>query len=141
MSIRDQIIAAIVAALINVTSAADRVFRSREEALGRDSSPAIIVKPDVEDDSVFSGTVDRHELTVDVGILVRGAPWDALADPLATSVHRLLMNDRALGNLCASMRKTTSKWDAEEADLTAGTLTMKYRFVYLSQASDISVSP
>lgn len=138
-SIREQILARVLAALTNTTGAGPNVFRSRSESFTRDIAPSIQIKPDREDDAVFSGgNVDQHELIVSVEIYIRGDPWDSLADPVAVATHRILMADAALQALITRIRKIASKWDDAEADQTAGVLTMQYRINYLTKASDVS---
>jgi hypothetical protein len=138
MSIREQILARILVVLVGNTAAGGNVFRSRETSITRDITPAIVVMPEAEDDDVFSANADTHELMINVEIFTRGDPWDLIADPVATVMHKLLMSDAPLAALVTRIRKTSSKWDGEEADKTAGVLSMKYRITYLTSASDIS---
>ena len=84
---------------------------------------------------------DRHELTVNVAIFVRGDPWDQLADAIATPAHQVLMTDAALAALVVDVRKVSSDFQAEEADRTAGTLSTHYHLTYLTKAADISAAP
>ena len=141
MSLREQIIEAIKLALVNQTTAMDRVFRSREEAITREETPAIIVRPDVEDDDTFSDVIVRNTLTVQVAIMTRGLVPDSLADSVAVAAHRIIVTDLNLASLVVKVRKTGSKWDFDEADSTAGTLLMMYQVTYLSKANDIAASP
>ena len=138
-SVCEQIALRMEAVLLNATAAADRVFRSREAAVGRDETPCIFIVPGNDEGSAFSDAVDEIVLIVDIEIVVRGDPWTAMADPLAVDVHRLLMRDPDL-RLLANLRKVAGDRPAKEADLTAGVLTLKYRCKYLSPADDLTIS-
>lgn len=140
MSIREQILVRMQAALFGNTGAGANVFRSREISITRDICPAIVLMPEAESDGAFGEQVDRHDLMVSVEIFTRGDPWDSLADPVATDAHKSLMRDAPLQALITRMRKVSSAWEGEEADKTAGVLTMRYRIEYLSKSSDISDS-
>ena len=138
-SVREQILARMAALLTGTTPAGANVFRSREVSITRAVSPAIVVMPDAEEDSAFSQLTDHHRLDVGVVIFTRGDPWDSLADPIALAAHQLICTDVTLRALAVGdIRKHSSLWNAEEADRTAGSLVMKYRITYLTQATDIS---
>lgn len=139
-SLREQILLRMQAALLGNTGAGSNVFRARETSITRDICPAIVLMPNAESDEDFGMNVDRHELMIDVEIFIRGDPWDALADPVATDAHKVLMTDALLLALISRIRKISSGWEGEEADRTAGVLTMRYRVRYLTKASNISDS-
>lgn len=140
-SLREQILARIAAALTGTTPAGGNVFRSRETSIARGVSPAIVVMPDSEQDQRVGQATDRHELTIKVAIFVRGDPWDQLADAIATPAHQVLMADAPLAALVVDVRKNSTDFQAEEADRTAGTLSMYYQITYLTRAADISAAP
>lgn len=138
MSVREQILARLMGVLLNATDAGANVFRSREVSITREMTPALVIMPDAEDDDVFSASIDRHHFIVSLEVFTRGDPWDQLADPVATQSHRLLMTDAVLATLTTRLRKISSKWEGEEADKTAGVLTMKYSIDYFTKATDIA---
>lgn len=137
-SLREQILNAMKAALLGATPAADNVFRARAEGIPRDLVPAIGIAPETEEDTAFGDVDDHHEFLANVDIVVRGDPWESIADTVAVPAHKCLMTHPALSSLVTSIRKFSSTWQGQEADQTAGVLTMRYRIVYLTRASDIA---
>lgn len=140
-SLREQIVARIVAVLLNATPAGANVYRSREVAITKGLTPAIVVMPDGEDSQRMGSSAERHELTVIVAIFVRGDPWDQLADPVAVAVHQVLMARGAMGDITADVFKTGAGYEGEEADRTAGTLSTRYRITYLTRPGDMTTAP
>ena len=138
-SISDRIVDAIVLALATSSGVEGRVFRSRELAIVRGEAPCIVVLLGAEETAALSDDVDDNRLTVDIEISVRGDPFDQLGDPVAVDVHRLLRSDAGLAALVAAVRRKGRSWEAEEADSTAGCLTMKYELRYLSDANDMTM--
>lgn len=138
-SIADQIADAIVLALAAVAGVEGRVFRSRELAIVRGETPCVVVLLGGEASTAFGDDVDDNRLTVDVEITTRGDPFDQLADPFVVDAHRLLVGDPGIRALATSVRRKECTWVAEEADATAGCVTMKYELRYLSAANDLTL--
>jgi hypothetical protein len=67
-------------------------------------------------------------------IFVRGDPWDSLADPVDVAAHAALMGDAQLPTIVSDLRRIGEAFEAQEADRTAGTLTVRYRATFLTQA-------
>lgn len=137
-SIADQIVAAIVLALAPVAGVDGRVFRSRELAIQRGETPCIVVLLGGEASTAFGEDVDDNRLTVDIKISTRGDPYDQLADPVVVDSHRLMRTDAGLRSIVTAVRRKERTWAAEEADSTAGCVTMKYELRYLSAANDLT---
>jgi hypothetical protein len=140
-SIREQILARMAVALTGTTSAGANVFRSREVSITRAVTPAIVIMPEAEQDNILGTEVDEHRFDLNIEIFTRGDPWDNLADPVAVQAHQILMTDAPLAALIARIRKQQSTWLGEEADRTAGVLSMRYQIHYLTKASDIGAAP
>lgn len=140
-TLREQILASAVTALTGATAAGANVFRSREVALHRGVTPAIVVTPGGESDQRMGQHTDRHVLTVHLAIFVRGDPWDQLADAVAEPAHRTLVRAPGLLALATDIRKVSTDYQAEEADRTAGALVSHYEFTYLTRADDIAAAP
>lgn len=140
-TLREQILARALVVLTGTTPAGASVFRSRESSITRDMVPAIVLMPDGEQDQRMGGDTDRHEFTINVAIFTRGDPWDQMADGVAETVHRLLLGDPVLKAMSTEVRKTSTDYESEEADRTAGTLSARYRITYLSKAGDIAAVP
>ena len=137
-SIRERVMARMVAALLGNTPAGANVTRSREVSISRAQSPAIVVMAASNSLQRMATQVDRNHFTVKVEIFTRGDPWDILAAPLDTAVHRVLMADALLAGLLADLRRTNEDFESMEADRTAGTLTLTYVATWLASAADIS---
>lgn len=131
-SIRNQITARVFALMQATPPGGGGVFRSRETALARNESPATIVYPVEEDTDAFGDDQDKSSFILALEFAVRGDPWDDLADQLAFAAHPLIINDSVLLGLCARIRRDSARWEAKEADATAGVLAQTYRFIYLS---------
>lgn len=140
-TIREQITARMVVALLGATAAGSSVYRSRENSITRALVPAIVCMPDGEQDQRMGQFTDRHEYVVNVAIFTRGDPWDQIADAIADVAHRTLIADAPLQALATDIRKISTDYESEEADRTAGTLSARYRITYLSKSSDISAPP
>ena len=140
-SLREQILARIATALAAATPGGAQVFRSREVAITKGISPVIVVLMGGETDSRMSASTDKHQLRAVLAIFVRGDPWDQLADAVATPMHQAVMNDAGLQALVLDVRKVSSEPESEEADRTAGTLSVTYEITYLTRAGDIAAAP
>lgn len=140
-TLREQILARALVALTGTTSAGGHVYRSRENSISRDLTPAIVLMPDGESDQRVGSFADRHEFTINVAIFTRGDPWDQIADGIAEVAHRILVNDAGLLALATDVRKVSTDYESEEADRTAGTLSARYTVTYLSRSADIALLP
>lgn len=136
-SICDQIVARAVVVLTGTLPNAIPVYRSREDALDRGDVPAAAVSPADEETQPFSDLLDESHFNLHVEIIVRGDPWDSLADPYRVAAHGLLLGDATLAGLCSGIRRIGAKWEAHEADKTAGILTQTYRVKYLSAINQL----
>lgn len=139
---REQILARVATLVTGTTPAGANVFRARETAITRAVSPALVV--------LYGGGrsvqriavgVDQHSITVQLAIFVRGDPWDSLADAIDAVTHPLLMRDPMLTGWGVQLFREADEVEAQEADRTAGTLTVPYRAVYLTRADDITAAP
>lgn len=141
-SLREQILARFQQLLQNATPAGANVFRAREISITRAMAPTITVLYGGAADTQRMGQgVDRHTSLISCAIFVRGDPWDSLADAIDEPMHKLLMNDATLRNMGVELRRLQDQVEAEEADRTAGTLTVPYHAIYLAKATDISAAP
>lgn len=132
---RTAIVARIVALLAaGNTEAADRVFRSRRTAITRQESACLAVTLGPESSSRMGNESDRHELLVRVSAIVRGDPWDELAEQLIEQVQPLVVLDEPLRELATDVRLIAIEPDADDADATAGVMQMTYQVTYISRA-------
>lgn len=139
-SIHEQILSAAVSALASLPGIDGRVFRSRVEAVARGETPCVIVQPGGEETTVFNPSVDENRMLFSVELMVRGDPYDQIADPYVVDVHRLLYGSSDLAALVAQLRRKSRAFEANEADHTAGSVTTTYEARYLSAAGDMTES-
>lgn len=129
------------------TVQAASVFRARETGITRSVSPAIVVMPGATDTERRATNADRHAFEFAVEIFVRGDPWSSLADPIDVAAHAAIYADflssgaGALGSIVSDLRRIGEEFESQEADRTAGTLTVRYRAVFLTQAGAIDKVP
>jgi len=140
-TVRELITARAVACLLNVTPAAANVYRSRETAITRGMTPAIVVMPVDETCRRLGSYTDAHELTLAIEIFTRGDPWDQLADATAEVAHRTLVADPTIQGYQADVRRTSTNYESQEADRTAGVLTCLYAITYLAKSADVAANP
>jgi transcriptional antiterminator Rof (Rho-off) len=138
MSARESILAAMGTLLGTVPGAT--FYRSREAAIARSESTAIVLEPEEESVELrtSTGALSVRTLTALVLVVARGQIPDQIADPVIQSLHAKLMADRTLGGLCALIIEHGTKWTFDEADLTAVTVEMRYGVRYMTNASDLS---
>ena len=127
------------------TLAGDRVFRSRTEAITRDMSPAIVIRPNLETTERESQSVDRNQFELSVEILARedtttGDAWDQVADLVKVAVHAVLMEEDAFPE-ADRIQRFYIDWIEDDGDNTAGNCMVRYRFTYLCNTGDLSSGP
>jgi hypothetical protein len=140
-SLLDRIVDRFEALLTEHLPAPYEVFRSREEALEREVSPSIVVLVGQVATKSFGDEADQHEAEILVGHVVRGDPWDRLADAADVLTHRAIASDEQLELLTSHLRRLSAAPDGAEADRTAGVLMVSYRVVFLTRRSDPTRTP
>ncbi len=139
-SLREQALAQVLATLTAAQPGGATVTRSRATSITRAQAPTIIVSPAQGDATRLATQVDKTQMEVRLAIFVRGDPWDSLADPIDVAAHKALLGSTALRNIVADVRRISENFEDQEADRTAGTLTVTYRLTWLANAADISAS-
>ncbi|KAA8552336.1 MULTISPECIES: hypothetical protein [Pseudomonas] len=145
-SIQERIVAKAQALILAAgTLAADRVYRSRTEAIKRDMTPAIVLRPDLETCERESAAVDRNQFELTVEIIARedtvtGAAWDQVADLVKVAVHAVLMAEDAFEE-ADRVQRFYIDWIEDEGDNTAGNCMVRYRFTYLCNTGDLTAGP
>jgi len=129
-SIREQIAQAFVTALAGTTSVGTRIFRSLEDAISREESPALVVRtlgdaPDRIDISfVYS------KLTIAVDVFARGTSVETVIDPVAVSAYGKIMASAGIRALVLDIEPGQQNFETASADLDAGILTMQFTVLY-----------
>jgi hypothetical protein len=140
-SLREQFLQRALVVLAGAGTGANSVTRSREVSITRALTPAIVLLPQNNELGRMAAQVDKNLFEFAVEIFVRGDTWDSLADPVDVIAHAALMGDAQLASMIGDLRRVGETFEAQEADRTAGTLTVRYRTVFLTRASDITAAP
>lgn len=112
--------------------------RSREISITRAQAPSVVIMPHNNSLNAQSTELDKNSFDMVLEIFVRGDPWDSLADPIDQAAHAVLMADAPLAAMVSTIRRTSEAFESQEADQTAGVLSVHYNIVFLTRATDIS---
>lgn len=138
-SIREQILQAVVDSILNKTPAADRVFRSRVQALTREELPAVVIKAGDEDVLQFGSGVVQRTLEIKLEFFGRGDPADQLLDPVIVAAHAELATSEFLAGLLHQFKeKSTDSPVFDDNDDSSGLIVVTYLATYLTSASDLT---
>lgn len=141
IALRERILARAALALAGATPAGPRVYRSRTDAIPKDLASAIVVLFDGEVTKRQGNSTSQHDMTLLLSLLVRGDPWDQLANELDEAAHRALLADAQLVAMTSDIERLSADPEAEEADRTAGALSVRFRVRYLTSVADLSAAP
>lgn len=138
---REQILAAITTTLVGTTGVSTRIYRSRVEAFARNEAPAIVIEPstDVPAEELVSTCKIDWRLPVLIAVYTRGAIPDQIADPIITSLHGKLMEDRTLGGLVMDIWPGSVDPQMEKADQPALWTVCTYNVRYRTSVTDLSI--
>lgn len=138
-SIRERIVAAMAAALVNTTQVGTRIYRSRVEAFSRSEAPALVIEPGT-DEVLQELSICKLDwrLTVTVAVYVRGAIPDQVADPIIADVHAKLMADRTLGGLAMDVIPVSVDPQIEKADQVASWTVITWAVRYRTSVTSIT---
>lgn len=136
---RENIMAAIKAALANTTGVGTRIYRSRAEPISRGESPAIVIEPisDIAEQNTSMPTLD-WTLRVRIVVIERAAIPDQAADDTIESLHSKIMNDLTLGGYAIDVQPSRTEFDIVEADETLGVISNEFEIRYRTQVGDLT---
>lgn len=137
-SIREAVLARLAVVLADTAGVYGKVFRSRADAYAFDQAPCISVDwREDERDGPVTYLMER-QIAVRVAIFTRGDLPDQLADPIAVSVHDLIMADVQLGGKAIDTTLGSVEFLFETADKTGGRLTHEYIVRYRHSHKDMT---
>lgn len=113
------------------------VYDDRVSSFDRDEGTCVLISPDSESTQPHNNIHELSTLLVNIDVEVRTAAWKLEADTYIAAIHPLLMNDATLGSMITRIRRVAKKWDAHEADVTAGVVTLSYHVWYFTQPTQI----
>ena len=136
---RERILQRIETVLAATAGVSGRVYRSDPAAATRAQAPCIHLR--WRTDQATPQTVPQIErtLSVEIAIVTRGDKPDQLADPIAQSVHALLMADPTLGGACAGLRYVGTDREQDERDEYL-VVTLRYAAVVVTQIDDLTAA-
>ena len=136
---REQILAAVDTLLAATAGATGRVYRSRQEAMSRNESPAVVIMPGRSPAAPEPVSTCKIDWTFTLLILVyaRGTIPDQVADPVVKSVHSLLMADRSLGGLVMDIWPMSRAPEFDRAESAAVVEALTYRVQYRTSIEDL----
>lgn len=135
---REAIMKRIATVLASTVGISGRVYRSDPEGVDRDNHPCVLLRWTAEQAEPDTIVVAQRTLRVEVDVLVRGDAPDTLADPIAQSVHALIMADSQLNGLAVDTQLGNASFEYTSADLTAGKLTHEYMVMFRHNYGDMT---
>ena len=138
-SIRERILARLLLVLTDVAGVDGKVYRNLADSMAFDEAPSINIEwqSDEPAEEPSSFLMHRH-LTVSVSIFTRGDSPDILADPIAQSVHTLIMADEQLAGNALSTTLGSVSFEFENLEKNAAKTTHEYVVAYRHSYGDIA---
>lgn len=139
LSVREKIMARLLVVLTDAAGVYGNVYRAQADAMAFDEAPCITIEwqSDEEAEEASSPLMHRH-LSVAVNIFTRGDGPDTLADPIAQSVHSLIMADEQLAGNALWTRLGSASFEFENLDKNAGKTTQEYVVAYRHKYEDLT---
>lgn len=127
---REQILLAVEELIDSVPDVAGGAHRSREDALSREESPAIVIRWTADRPRSVVHAFTDSDLDIELDVYRRGDVPDQLADPVVAGVHAALMTDPTLGGLLLDLTDGETSLDLDPADSGAAWITMRFTAWY-----------
>lgn len=141
-TLRDQMLDAIQAALLDATDAKDRVYRTRRVTTVKDSEPAILVLPYKEDtDHEQRGTYTTRRFEARISVFARGEVADQAADLVCADAHAAIMADETLGGLALRCAPLETTWRFSDDDMDAVEVDCRYMITYTTRRASLTTRP
>jgi hypothetical protein len=149
MASKAELIAQAIAEALQGIDRVTGVYRDRQDAFGREESPAILVECIDEDTEPLGGAVgpwiavgrtDRNDLRIAITVVVRDGQWQQVADAVRCQAHgriARLIGHRGAQLGIAGWQRQRCEWRAASADLPFGYASQIYAIRYDSRAHDI----
>lgn len=133
-----QVVTQVVDALMNQTTAQERVYLNLEAALEREESPAIIIEQASDNSESYANGMDKSTLKFKVLFLARSDDWQSELDGLRELTHQLITSNTVLNTLIAGLRRTNMEAGAKNADLPLGYISQQYIGQYISPITQLN---
>lgn len=136
LSVAEQILARVAAALAAGAVTASAIDRGNEDSYGLDELPKINVKRGPSESSSHAQNLERTLLNFEVEHHDAGAAWETLVDALHMAAHAVIANDAQLAALGRGLRCTGTEALGDQADFTTGKLVARYQIQFLTRPGD-----
>lgn len=133
-----QVVSQVVAALMDQTTAKDRVYLNLEAALEREESPAIIIEQASDNSESYATNMDKNSLKFKVLFLARSDDWQTELDEVRETAHQIITTDPVLSTLVLGLRRTSMEAGAKSADLPLGYISQQYIGQYISPITQLN---
>lgn len=140
-SLREDVLAALGAAIAAAVGTAAAVYRTRLAPVAREEGAVIILRPDEETVEAISQFRVRRDLTFSLTVIMRDGTPDRAADSLLATVHGTVMADQTVGGRVARVLEVDTKWDLEVADQAAAAIVLRYTARYLTPHDALTAVP
>lgn len=140
VSIREAIMARLAVVLADTAGGVDgRVYRSLADAMAFDECPCVTIEWQADEEAEEASSLQMHRhLSVAVNIFTRGEFPDVLADPIAQSVHSLIMADDQLAGNALWTRLGSASFEFENLDKNSAKTTHEYIVLYRHSYEDLT---
>lgn len=138
MTTKRETIMQAIATRLAATAGVTGVHRSREEALQRNESPAVVIAWENEQPNEQQHLSVDKRLSVLVQVYARGLIPDQIADPVMQSAYALLFADPSLGGLVVDTSDEGTELELDEADQTACWMKLRALVWYRHSRADLS---
>lgn len=137
----EQILTAFATAAVGTVGLGSRIYRDREQAVGRNEIPTgegvLIIEPASETDDISTTTETlTTTLNINADLYINGAPLSTISDPIRVDLHSRIMASTALRALVISVYPSGRNWDPEAGDL--GAVRSTYTVTYRTSLTDIT---
>lgn len=137
----EQILAAFATAAAGTVGLGSRIYRDREQAIGRSEIPlneaVLIIEPAAEVDDITTTTETiTTTLTINADLFINGAPLSTISDPIRVDLHGRIMASSTLRALVISVYPSGRHWDPEAGDL--GAVRTTYAVSYRTSLTDLT---
>lgn len=141
-SISEQILAAVKTALYNtIPAVGTRVYRARQDAIGRAECPAIVIEYGTEQCELaqLAGDAVRCEMEIEISVHVASAgEWETDADAVAVPAHAAVMGAALPAG--ATIDGLAIVRTAASGDATPAIRTHLYRASYFRAANALDLT-
>lgn len=140
-SVKERILTYITTQMAGAVGVSGRVYRSRPEAVRKESLPCILINHERSsaDPTYTNLSAINWTMQVQITIMNRGLVPDSASDPTFVSVYKLMMANRTLGGLCMDVLPLDDVTEVLPGDYPTLIETLTFACIYRTSATDPEV--